>query len=55
KPTSSSSLSLFLSHVRPLVPLADLPHRSFARQTLAPPTPPRRGDSIFFLSPLPPP
>uniref|UniRef100_A0A0D3HU24 Uncharacterized protein n=1 Tax=Oryza barthii TaxID=65489 RepID=A0A0D3HU24_9ORYZ len=43
----TSSLSLFLSHVRPLVPPADLPHRSFASQTLALPTPPRRGDSTF--------
>ncbi|BAD68488.1 unknown protein [Oryza sativa Japonica Group] len=43
------ALSLFLSHVRPLVPPADLPHRRFARQTLAPPTPPRR------VKPPPPP
>ncbi|BAH93527.1 Os06g0491566, partial [Oryza sativa Japonica Group] len=53
--TELLKLSLFLSHVRPLVPPADLPHRSFASQALAPPTPPRRGDSIFPISPFPPP
>uniref|UniRef100_I1QIB7 Uncharacterized protein n=1 Tax=Oryza glaberrima TaxID=4538 RepID=I1QIB7_ORYGL len=37
------------SHVRPSLPSADLPHRSFASQTLVPPTPSRPGDSIFPL------